>query len=141
MNDYEIMFSLNKLAGNITNYANACLKPYGLTYSQLSVLLFLWQHQDETINQKNICQELEISHATAVGIIARMHGRGLIEVAISSTDRRNTNIYLTPHGIALIKETKGFQDDLVRRFKQGLHQDEMESFLMKIRKINRSFKL
>ena len=52
MKDYEVMFSLNKLAGNIANYANARLKPYGLTFTQLSVLIFLADNQDRTINQR-----------------------------------------------------------------------------------------
>lgn len=61
MKDYEVMFSLNKLAGNIANYANARLKPYGLTFTQLSVLIFLADNQDRTINQKILVWNL-MSH-------------------------------------------------------------------------------
>ena len=92
MKDYEVMFSLNKLAGNIANYANARLKPYGLTFTQLSVLIFLADNQDRTINQKDISMEFDVSHATTVGIVARMHGRSLVKVKACESDRRITNV-------------------------------------------------
>lgn len=140
MENYEVMFSLNKLASNITNYANARLKPYGLTYTQLSVLLFLFAHQKEVINQKNICFELEISHATAVGIIARMHGRGLVKVAISEVDRRNTNIFISDHGIELVNQTKAIQDEIVAVFSDCLGKEKLSQFIEAIKKVNHILK-
>lgn len=141
MENYEVMFSLNKLASNMTNYANARLKPYGLTYTQLSVLLFLFAHQNEVINQKNICFELEISHATAVGIIARMHGRGLIKVTISEVDRRNTNIFISDHGIELVNQTKVIQDEIIAVFSDCLGKEKLSQFIEAIKKVNHIFKM
>lgn len=140
MEDYEVMFSLNKLASSITNYANTRLKPYGLTYTQLSVLLFLAAHQNEVINQKNICFELEISHATAVGIIARMHGRNLVKVAISEADRRNTNIFISDHGIELVNQTKVIQDEIIAVFNDYLGKEKIGQFIETIKEVNHIFK-
>lgn len=141
MENYEVMFSFNKLASNITNYANARLKPYGLTYTQLSVLLFLFAHQNEVINQKNICFELEISHATAVGIIARMHGRNLVRVAVSEVDRRNTNIFISDHGIELVNQTKVIQDEIVTVFNDCLGKEKLSQFIEAIKQVNHIFKM
>lgn len=141
MENYEIMFSFNKLASNITNYANARLKPYGLTYTQLSVLLFLAKHQKETINQKNICYELEISHATAVGIIARMHGRNLVSVAVSETDRRNTNVFISKHGLELVKQTESIQKEIIGMFTKTLDDTTLVQFVESVKKINQIFKM
>ena len=132
MKDYEVMFSLNKLAGNIANYANARLKPYGLTFTQLSVLIFLADNQDRTINQKDI--------STTVGIVARMHGRSLVKVKACESDRRITNVIITDHGKDMIVQTRKVQEELVQLFSKCLDETEMTNFFKLINKINQVFK-
>ena len=140
MKDYEVMFSLNKLAGNIANYANARLKPYGLTFTQLSVLIFLADNQDRTINQKDISMEFDVSHATTVGIVARMHGRSLVKDKACESDRRITNVIITDHGKDMIVQTRKVQEELVQLFSKCLDETEMTNFFKLINKINQVFK-
>ena len=135
MKDYEVMFSLNKLAGNIANYANARLKPYGLTFTQLSVLIFLADNQDRTINQKDISMEFDVSHATTVGIVAR-----LVKVKACESDRRITNVIITDHGKDMIVQTRKVQEELVQLFSKCLDETEMTNFFKLINKINQVFK-
>ena len=115
-------------------YKRQRLKPYGLTFTQLSVLIFLADNQDRTINQKDISMEFDVSHATTVGIVARMHGRSLVKVKACESDRRITNVIITDHGKDMIVQTRKVQEELVQLFSKCLDETEMTNFFKDVYK-------
>lgn len=140
MKNNEIMFSINRLAVSIDKYANTCLKPFGLTFKQLSVLIFLADNQARSLNQKDISKEFDISHATTVGIVARMQERSLVRVQACDTDRRITNVAITQHGLDVLEQTKAVQDKLVLLFSSCFDETAMVDFFTNVNKINQAFK-
>ena len=66
-----------------------------LTSAQMHVLKYLCSHQHETIYQKDILNEFELSNATVSGIISRLEAKGFVTCSYSDSDSRCKQILCT----------------------------------------------
>ena len=63
-----------------------------VTSTQMTVLQYMAQHEDEVINQRQLQAVLNLSKSTVSGIVQRLRDRGFIEVKPDRDDKRANRI-------------------------------------------------
>ena len=91
----DAAFLIKLIHDSIEKRANKDLSRYNITIAQERVLMFLCEHADEAMTQRDIEEYLGVSHPTVVGIIQRLESKGLIRCEPNKYDKRMKNIYLT----------------------------------------------
>jgi DNA-binding MarR family transcriptional regulator len=91
---------------------NNDIKEFNITHQQLHVVMYLIHHNEEKIFQKDIESEMQITAATASGIIARLESNGFIKRTPLETDSRYK--YLTP-----TKKAYEFKDIIISRCRKS----------------------
>jgi len=112
------------------------LSKNNLTISQFKVLAYLWEHENQKINQKQIHEFLEIKPSSMTKLIKLLEIKGLIKKASDLDDSRNTIIQLTKKGLDIkkiciqnIKETENY---LLKSFSQE-ENEILITLLLKIK--------
>ncbi|MDI3536021.1 MAG: MarR family transcriptional regulator, transcriptional regulator for hemolysin [Eubacteriaceae bacterium] len=80
---------------------NKLLKKWDLTYSQFSVIMYLFKHQNQQIMQKNIEDAFLLKGSTVTGILKRLEEKHFITRQTDSSDRRVNYLRLLPKGLEL----------------------------------------
>jgi MarR family transcriptional regulator, repressor for mepA len=113
------------------------LSQNNLTVSQFKVLAFLWQHNNEKINQKQIHEFLEIKPSSMTKLIRLLQGKKLIKKEIDPDDSRNKIIKLTEKGMDIkricLQNMKQSESYLLDDFTQQ-EIDTLIYLLLKIKK-------
>jgi DNA-binding MarR family transcriptional regulator len=113
------------------------LSQNNLTVSQFKVLAFLWQHNNEKINQKQIHEFLEIKPSSMTKLIRLLQGKKLIKKEIDPDDSRNKIIKLTEKGMDIkricLQNMKQSESYLLDNFTQQ-EIDTLIYLLLKIKK-------
>ena len=71
------------------------LRQYNLTSSQFKVLAYLWKHNAQEVNQKQIHDFLEIKPSSMTKLLRQLELKGLIIKEIGRDDSRNRLIKLS----------------------------------------------
>lgn len=98
MQNSHIGYLIKTISDRIKIHADDDLKRHNLTLSQSRVLIFLLRNGGKAM-QKEIEEELEVSHPTTVGLVSRMAQNGFLTVRPDMDDRRNRIVCLTQHAI------------------------------------------
>jgi MarR family transcriptional regulator, repressor for mepA len=77
------------------------LSQNNLTVSQFKVLAFLWEHDSEKINQKQIHEFLEIRPSSMTKLVKLLETKDLIKKEADTDDSRNKIIKLTAKGMEI----------------------------------------
>lgn len=104
-----------------------------LSLVHLSVLALLETKGSQTMSA--IADALDVSQASATGIIDRMEERGLVERQRAADDRRVVTIHLTEAGTAVSRDMLEQRRARLRRVLAELKPDEIEAFLKGIRAV------
>ena len=103
-----------------------------LTSAQMHVLKYLCSHQHETIYQKDILNEVELSNATVSGIISRLEAKEFVTCSYSDSDYRCKQILITEKALSCnnkirqnikhieSKMVEGFTDEDISKLHQYL---------------------
>lgn len=109
-----------------TKGVNDVLKPLGLYSSEWSVLNFVIRH--DQFPQSDIASALEIEEAAISKTLNKMEKKGLI-LRLTSSDRREKRITLTPKGHALFPAAAKAISDHRSAILSGLSQKERHTML------------
>lgn len=82
----------------IATRANAELKEYNVTMSQMQILCYLNQREEEKVSIRDIEAYFHIRHTTVIGLIRRLEGKKFVESSINYEDKRVHNIRITEQG-------------------------------------------
>ncbi len=104
-----------------------------LSLVHLSVLALLETKGSQTMSA--IADALDVSQASATGIIDRMEERGLVERQRAAEDRRVVAIHLTEAGTAVSRDMLEQRRERLRRILAELSPDEIQAFLKGIRAV------
>ena len=111
------------------------LSKNNLTISQFKVLAYLWEHENNKINQKQIYEFLEIKPSSMTKLIILLEEKGLIKKDPDLNDARNTIIKLTKKGMEIkqicmlnIKEAENY-------LLEDFSQEEIEKLVILLLKI------
>ena len=94
--DRQLCFPLYALSKEITRRYTPILAPLDLTYPQYLVMMVLWEHQQQSVNQ--IGARLYLDSGTLTPLLKRLQSKGLIERSRSDEDERSVLIRLTEAG-------------------------------------------
>lgn len=105
--DHQLCLALNRAARAI----NACYRPHlasiGLTYTQYTVMLVLWERETATLG--DIATSLGLDSGTLSPLVKRMEAAGWVERTRSTEDERRLDVRITEAGSALRNAATGAQ--------------------------------
>ena len=93
MSQEKIGYLVKRLSNRMSVVVDASLKKHDLTFSQIRVLDFIYEHGGE-VNQKEIEEFLNVSHPTVVGLVGRLEHNGFIFSRVDEEDRRSKRCLL-----------------------------------------------
>jgi DNA-binding MarR family transcriptional regulator len=77
------------------------LSQNNVTISQFKVLAYLWEHNDQKTNQKQIHEFLEIKPSSMTKLVRLLQAKNLIKKEVDAADSRNKIIKLTAEGMEI----------------------------------------
>lgn len=92
-------YYISRLNNKIQLFYDKHLRPYGITRSQLQILIALWI--ENPMNIKQIAAFIDMSPQSVVELVNKLEQKRLVERRLNSTDKRETLITLTEHGLEL----------------------------------------
>lgn len=96
-NKNTIGFRLKQIHDAMEKSVNSYLKPYGLTLSQINVLLFLDSYQgEEPVTIRDIELFFGLQHPTITGIVKRLEEKKLVVTERGTADKRCTIVKIAP---------------------------------------------
>ncbi len=119
--DNQLCFALYASSLAMTKLYRPMLAPLGLTYPQYLVMLVLWEHGRQSVNQ--IGQALQLDSGTLTPLLKRLAANGLIERRRDPADKRRVLVDLTPAGVSLRTQAREIPRALFCRM--GLTPDEI----------------
>ena len=90
---------------------------------------------DGPLPMRGLAETLDVSQASATGIIDRMEQRGLVERARDVEDRRVVLARMTDEGRAAIAEHDGWRVELVEQLLEPLPTDQLLAVAAGVRRI------
>jgi DNA-binding MarR family transcriptional regulator len=110
------LYAASRLTTKIyTPYLNAL----GLTYPQYLVLLVLWEHEKQTVNE--IGERLFLESNTLTPLLKRMEQKGLLQRERSKEDERSVTVSLSNNGANLKQQAVSIPHQLIA----SLHDDSI----------------
>lgn len=103
--DFEALASFRRALRHFLRFSEEGSRAVGLTPQQHQLLLGIkGQPGQDFANLRQIADFLQLKHQTVVGLVDRCEAAGLVERKPSTVDRRRVEVYLTPHGEALLSK-------------------------------------
>lgn len=97
--DNQLCFALYATSLAMTKLYKPLLAPLGLTYPQYLVMLVLWEHDDQTVN--DVGHALQLDSGTLTPLLKRMETAGWLSRQRDAADERRVRLHLTPKGRTL----------------------------------------
>lgn len=111
-----------------------------LTGSNGYIIVYLMNHIDELVTQKNIEEVLGITRSTASIVLSNMEKNQIITRKILPTDSRIKSIHITDKGKEIYKNMELERVELERKLKNGFTDEEVEQFFSFIKRIKMNIK-
>lgn len=102
--EYRLIASWRVALRQFFSASKVILKEHGVTSMQYQTLLAIRTSEDpDGINMNGLAAYLGVRHNSAVGLINRLEGSGLVRRERSERDRRVAHLKLTPEGETCLK--------------------------------------
>ena len=99
-------------------------------------LAFLCDHRDRDVFQRDIESEFRLRRSSATNLLQLMEKNGLIVKEEVPTDKRLKKLILTPLAIEKQKKMALCIDELDKKIKSGISEDELSAFFTVAEKIS-----
>lgn len=109
----QLCFPVYGASRLITREYQPFLDKLKITYPQYLVLLVLWEHDNQPVN--DIAKKLILNTNTITPLLKRMEQQGLIIRKRSDVDERKVLVQLTEAGVNLKAEASQIPEELARR--------------------------
>jgi DNA-binding MarR family transcriptional regulator len=107
----QVCFPVYVLAKEIINQYRPFLEALDLTYPQYLVMMVLWEHEEQTVNQ--LGEKLKLDSGTLTPLLKRMEVKKFVTRIRSTTDERIVHIALTEKGKALKEKASCIPTQLI----------------------------
>ncbi len=119
-------FKFRLIHESFAKMLNRQLKEEDMTFSQMMVCGYLWEHRDMKVSQKDISEALHIKHPTTIGLLKRLEEKEMVKVVVDPDNRKYRSIALTEKGdefIARNRERRHYTD---RSLVEGMSEEEIQ---------------
>ncbi len=102
---------------------------HDLSSADINVLGAIWNYEAETLRATDLAEMLRVSNAVLSPRLSRLERKGLLEKHPSATDRRATELNLTPEGAKTIETALrdiGSETHFVQHFYDLSGQDQKD---------------
>lgn len=111
-------------------------RPKGIkNLSQYKILLFLNDHENETVYQKDICEALNLKKSSITEHLDYLELVGAIERIKDPTDKRKNSIKLSEQAINRKFELSEFYKNVDTKMKKGISEEDLQCFERIIKKM------
>ncbi|WP_079911155.1 MarR family winged helix-turn-helix transcriptional regulator [Paenibacillus sp. 32352] len=117
-------FWMKRAYRDICNYLDSRLESYGVTNSQLGVLMMLWEQ--DGLTQTDIQKMLGIQPASMTHLIKGLENKQLVTRSGDPSDSRVKRLYITPQGRALEKPCMAIVIEGEEKMRGGFSPDEIK---------------
>lgn len=105
------------------------LEKLGVTATQMHVLTYLLNTQDEKNTQKKLSEHFAVKHSTMSGILNRLKEKELIEIKVDEENKKYRNIYLTEKAKQLDEQMLSHRDETEAVLTKNFTQEEIMQLL------------
>ena len=114
--DYAQLAAFRHALRGFLHFSEAAAAAEGLTSQHYQAMLILrgWPN-DGPVSISDLAQQLLIKHNSAVGLVDRLVGRGLVVRHPSTVDRRKVELRLSPQGRRVLAELAAMHRGELRR--------------------------
>lgn len=105
------------------------MRPWGITMSQMRVLIELRQTSDGTLTFKELERALGVAQSTVWGLVVRLENKGLVQSLGSSDDARVKVAHITDVGLDLCERSCQRMLEHERQLTSSLSDEETETLL------------
>lgn len=120
----EIGARFKHIHDKFTQHMNQKLRCLNVTYSQMELLLYLAEHQDRKITQKDIGEFMKVKHSTVIGILRRLETKGFLYCVVDEENKRCRNVILTQKGLSLKCEMEAHRREEEQRIRRALSEED-----------------
>lgn len=128
----QVCFPIYAFAKEIINQYRPLLDAIELTYPQYLVMMVLWEHDSQTVNQ--LGGKLHLDSGTLTPLLKRLETKSLVSRTRSTTDERIVNITLTTKGKELQTQAATIPQQLMKAM--NLEMEDLEELKRIIAKIS-----
>ena len=107
---------------------------------QMRILKYLKREEKESIYQKDIQKNLDVSKAAISAVIKSMEKKKLIQKLPSKIDARKTKIEITEEGKKVLEEIEIDMKKINQKVLEQISKEELEEFIKISHKIKESLK-
>ena len=97
--------------------------------TQIRIVLFLIEHKNEIISQKDIENHLKLSRATVSDVLNTMEKNGYIKKVASSEDARANNIVLNDIALEMHKKAEEEMEKINKILQQNISKEDLDTFI------------
>ena len=117
-------------------------KEFGETTTPMQgwVVRYLYENRDKDVFQKDLEARFSVRRSTMTSILQLLEKNGLIVKEDVPTDKRLKKLLLTPAAIEKQERMKKCIDELDKRLKENISDEEMKVFLSVAEKIGANLK-
>lgn len=127
----QVCFPIYALSREITNLYRPLLDKLDITYPQYLVLLILWEHKEQTVNQ--IGRKLQLDNGTLTPLLKRLEQKGVLVRTRSKADERVVIVSLTTAGEEIKEKAKCIPERLIESL--NISSEELAQLKSSIDKI------
>ncbi len=119
------------------NMPSECSKP---TPTQMQILEYILEHENEEIYQKDLEDVLNLRRATVSGVLQTMEKNNLIERVTDLVDTRTKKIILNSKARMVFIERKKRIEQVEKIIINGISQEDLETFSRVIKMMKENVK-
>lgn len=134
MEEYHLGYYLKLTHEHFVSDKNRRLKKFGITSSQMDVLLYLLRFEDKVVTQRDVEKHFGLTHSTVIGILKRLCAKGYIVVEKSPDDKRQRNISVTQKAFAIKGFMQSDRDRFDKLIEERMGSKEYEALLLGMKK-------
>lgn len=117
--------------------ANSGLADYGITVSQMKLLVMIKESGEDSVALKELERYFELTQATIAGLVIRLEKKGFVCGFADPSDKRIKRVRITDEGRALCENSKAemaaYEDWLLKSLDEK-EKDELKALLAKVYK-------
>ena len=128
-------FSIKQINNVYEKDFNQLLKSIGITASQCGVLDYLFNSDQEEINQRDIERHLCLRNPTVTGLLKRLDEKGFILIVQSNTDKRCKNIHLTEKAYDIQRKMEASRKRIDKNLTLNMTKKEVQALKRGLEKV------